>query len=64
VIALDLDVIFHAGESGDFLPTAHEALGLRETIASRIDLFGLFLDVLEQALQKTARVGHFRLPFR
>jgi len=59
VVPLDLYVIFDAGEGGDGLAMADESLGLGEAIASRINLFRLFFDVLEETLQEAARFGHF-----
>ena len=58
MVALDLDVIVDTRERGDFLSAAEEALGLGEAIAPGIDFLRLFFDVLEEALQETARFGH------
>jgi hypothetical protein len=59
VVTFDLYVIFDAGEGGNGLAMADESLGLGETIASRINLFRLFFNVLEETLQEAARFGHF-----
>jgi hypothetical protein len=44
-----LDVEFDAGQTGNIAALAQEALCVRQSICSRIDLFGLLLDVIKKA---------------
>ena len=49
VVARHLDVEFDAGQTGDVVALALEALRDRHSICRRIDLLGLLLDVIKKA---------------